>query len=493
MSSFLRYLRQENDKNTEDLYAEEQRESQVQLTELWNILKEEHSDTDQLEKYIAKWREVKLTDVVDANAMRFDLIGVTVDASTLRFDAIGPDGMKPLHWCCMKGFSTNIIELFLNNGVDIDDNHGSAAGETPLLISVSYAHTDIVRLLVSRGARIDLLDKFGNSPLSVVNKKLKSKNAAMRAIYGPIGEVLESVISKDVDNATTYREEANNLFRAGEYKRAIALYTDSIHHAEDAKTYSNRSQCYLELAKRGRMVEVMELEYIRKMYRQALSDANQCRAMDPAQPKGHFRAALAFIGCGDFPSAVHVLHVGIQRCPVGAPFTASVEDESKSSPLSGVSALHELLEELAMADVPLGREPLELRPKSALLIHHSPRPGRSSREGKSEGETADMGDVDVAHAPTCAWCEMPLPVHGHQSGGGTGDGSGRRISVGEVDTGGSALSLYSHGPCPCCGCRLQDRQTPLRLRKKYLGPSPRDERELVDIESTGATLSETSV
>lgn len=361
----------------------------------------------------------------------------------------------------MKGYCIEILEILLNSGIDIDDTHGSAAGETPLLLSVSYAHIHIVRYLVSRGARIDLVDKFGNSPQSVVQKKLKSKNLTMQSIFDPIREVLDGVFTKDVENARMYREEGNNLFRAGEYKRAIALYTDSIHHAEDAKTYSNRSQCYLELAKRGRGVDVMELEYLRKMYRHALSDANKCRAMNSEDPKGYFRAALAYIGCGDFPFAAQVLRTGVNKCPhkitttisVAQPHSA-IENASDASSLSGVSALHELLEELAVSHVPLGNRPLELRPKSAQLIHHSPRLGQSDVQERNE----------TSQGASCAWCEMPLPASHHDS---------EIVDAGEGN----------QEPCPYCGCPLRDRRTPLMLRKKYLGASPREDRELATMES----------
>lgn len=81
MSRFLRNLRQESDKSTDDLYAEERRESQVQLTELWNILNGNPHDASELQDYVRKWSERK-----------------TSDAATLHFDSVGADGMKPLHW-----------------------------------------------------------------------------------------------------------------------------------------------------------------------------------------------------------------------------------------------------------------------------------------------------------------------------------------------------------------------------------------------------------
>ena len=328
----------------------------------------------------------------------------------------------------MQGFHPEIVKILLDQGAAIDDTHGSAAGESPLLLAVSYTHKDIAQLLVSRGARIDLMDKFGNSPLSVVDKKLKSRSDIIRERYSPLSTLLKGVYAGDVYTADSLRKEGNALFRTGSYKKAIACYTDSLHLAEDARSYSNRCQCYLELARQGRSEPHRDLEHLHKLYHHALQDATRSRVMAPQVAKGYYRLAVSAMGCGDFPYAVYVLQVGVANCvhttqslTSPEPITATTNCIPPPPSPQGLHALRVLLAELQEGGVPVGEGPLE-----------------------DPVGTREIGGEGLGEQWLCYWCDWPQDVT-------------------------EETLCASEWACRYCGCNVCDRETPLRLKEKYLG------------------------
>ncbi|KAJ1628743.1 ankyrin repeat-containing domain protein, partial [Pavlovales sp. CCMP2436] len=63
--------------------------------------------------------------------------------------ATSNDGMEPIHWACTKGWWQAVQEL-LQHGADINARNAQQA--TPVVLAAQYGHTDLVNVLVKRGA-----------------------------------------------------------------------------------------------------------------------------------------------------------------------------------------------------------------------------------------------------------------------------------------------------------------------------------------------------
>lgn len=71
-------------------------------------------------------------------------------------------GFSPLHWSCFAG-RTNIVDMLLNRGARI--NATNMGDDTALHLAASHGHIDCVSLLLKNKADVNVLNKHGNTPL----------------------------------------------------------------------------------------------------------------------------------------------------------------------------------------------------------------------------------------------------------------------------------------------------------------------------------------
>ncbi len=71
-------------------------------------------------------------------------------------------GQHPIHWACVNGH-VGIVDILLQAGVNIDvvDNKGC----TPLIVACQYSKTILSGYLMGKGARLQLVDKDGDTAL----------------------------------------------------------------------------------------------------------------------------------------------------------------------------------------------------------------------------------------------------------------------------------------------------------------------------------------
>ena len=107
-------------------------------------------------------------------------------AQGTRIDGKDRFGLTPLHWATWYG-NTEVVKLLLVKGADI---HAKCreGGMTPLHYAAAYCHKEIAELLISNGADINARNKGGGTPLS---------NAAMGT--GHNKEVAELLIANGAD------------------------------------------------------------------------------------------------------------------------------------------------------------------------------------------------------------------------------------------------------------------------------------------------------
>lgn len=80
------------------------------------------------------------------------------------------DGNAPLHLALASG-NRNVAEILLEAGADLEAENNK--GQTPIFSAVmNYRNPEVVRWLVSIGAKASELDNNGNSPLGVAKRRL---------------------------------------------------------------------------------------------------------------------------------------------------------------------------------------------------------------------------------------------------------------------------------------------------------------------------------
>ena len=85
------------------------------------------------------------------------------DQSLANVDIV--DGQRPLHEAPSKGVALCLIKA----GADV--NVVGRAGMTPLHWMIDYTETEIIQVLIEHGAKLDILDDRGLSPLACAARK----------------------------------------------------------------------------------------------------------------------------------------------------------------------------------------------------------------------------------------------------------------------------------------------------------------------------------
>uniref|UniRef100_A0A6G1SKF1 Integrin-linked protein kinase n=1 Tax=Aceria tosichella TaxID=561515 RepID=A0A6G1SKF1_9ACAR len=71
-------------------------------------------------------------------------------------------GFSPLHWACFAG-RTNIVDMLLNRGARI--NATNMGDDTALHLAASHGHLECVNLLLKNKADVNAMNEHGNTPL----------------------------------------------------------------------------------------------------------------------------------------------------------------------------------------------------------------------------------------------------------------------------------------------------------------------------------------
>ena len=135
---------------------------------------------------------------------------------------------------------------------------------------------EMLRIISLSNISIEQQKEFTSLTVPIHEKDRKKLNAC-----------IESTISQNNDqesesnDATLLRELGNDAFRTGKVQEAIQLYTEAVRSSKageiDARLYSNRSLCFLNI----------------EDFERALEDANNCILIEPNSWKAHCFRALA--------------------------------------------------------------------------------------------------------------------------------------------------------------------------------------------------------
>jgi ankyrin repeat protein len=81
----------------------------------------------------------------------------------VRFILTDRENRTELHYAIVDGKTERAKELILSGACNIDAQ--DKQGYTPLHAAAQYKNVEIARLLIEKGARLDLVDSWGNTPL----------------------------------------------------------------------------------------------------------------------------------------------------------------------------------------------------------------------------------------------------------------------------------------------------------------------------------------
>ena len=345
---------------------------------------------------------------------------------------------------------------------------------TPFLMKefdsqVYGGHVAAVKWLLSRGANVYLADRFGNSAIDIARKK--SNLPYPFENFKNILDMIENHIDfrSDVSLAEAYRIEGNKLFKERNFKRAIVKYSNSLQLASDHRTYSNRSQCYLNLAKLHREIEtnfqyrIKGIEFYHELYENALADAEAACAMEPRYSKSYYREAIALLGMGNFHGALETLHAGLRQCG---------NSDSSVSFLNNM--MKNILDKLQLTKTEVDKLYGRLMPSLVADEVYAGKKEESTSNLLSSSVSSpghSLCDFNRIPSNMCMWCEKLIPwsmMHIQQDHD-TPEILDREI-VGEAN-----LPLSSFGQkgriehCPLCFCNFYDKISPQILRDQYLG------------------------
>lgn len=135
---------------------------------------------------------------------------------------------------------------------------------------------EMLRIMSLCNISVEQQKKFTSLTIPVHEKDRKKLHACIESITSP----KDVQISESCDAAVLI-EVGNDAFRKGKEQEAIQLYTEAIRSSKagkiDARLYSNRSLCFLNIAD----------------FERALEDANNCLLIEPKNWKAHCFRALA--------------------------------------------------------------------------------------------------------------------------------------------------------------------------------------------------------
>jgi ankyrin repeat protein len=138
---------------------------------------------------------------------------------------------------------TATVESLLANGADIEARNED--GSTPLDWAASFAQTDVLKLLIRRGARASVVDKYGNTPL--ISAACECAAATMNSAYQVVKILLDhgaNVNARNYDGMTP-------LMMASGMTGDAAVLELLLKNGADPKAKDHKGQTALSLAKQS--------------------------------------------------------------------------------------------------------------------------------------------------------------------------------------------------------------------------------------------------
>lgn len=125
-------------------------------------------------------------------------------------------GRTPLYWAALQG-SRSVAEYLISRGAQIEKGADWKDDDTPLHVASGKGYTDVVALLLDKGANVNKENRVGQTPLHLAAWRGHSETVGYLVSYGA------DVNVKDKRGYTPLHVEDINQGARGGYREAVEL------------------------------------------------------------------------------------------------------------------------------------------------------------------------------------------------------------------------------------------------------------------------------
>lgn len=136
------------------------------------------------------------------------------------------------------------VETLLNNGADIEARNED--GSTPLDWAAAFAQTDILKLLIRRGAKTWVTDRYGNTPL--ISAACECAVSTMNSAY----EVTRILLDQGANVNARNKEGRTALMMGSGMTGDAAVLNLLLKNGADPQTKDHKGNTALSLARQSR-------------------------------------------------------------------------------------------------------------------------------------------------------------------------------------------------------------------------------------------------
>ncbi|MBN3298262.1 ANR50 protein, partial [Amia calva] len=154
------------------------------------------------------------------------------------------EGRPPLHSAAWRGHAS-AAGLLIDSGAANVDQACCQQGATALCIAAQEGHTDLVEVLLEKGANPNHADRYGRTPVKVAGKRGHTKIVRLLERYGalPYGGFLPSSPCPQQSKTSTMKTQSSGVTSAsssstGETSREQVLPPFQTHHAASSSSCS---------------------------------------------------------------------------------------------------------------------------------------------------------------------------------------------------------------------------------------------------------------
>jgi len=275
------------------------------------------------------WRDHPLSHLFLAASRRDAALVVSLlqhgaEKYRLGVDELDGDGAGVLHNLALysdltEGDAETIVQAFKDAGADLDLKGGSMmAGETPLHVAACYGHFAMVKALIDAGAKADICDKFGKTPLDK-STDIKSPDGERTT------ELIQSAVARErsdpnyIDAATRMaieiRIEAEHYWEEDEFELAMDKYIEVLQIPncdKDYRNYANLAGCALQDAITKKTSGQIGG---RNSFKIAYEAASKAVEIEPSFEIGWEEMARAYLGYSELPRAKQACKSGLVHFP----------------------------------------------------------------------------------------------------------------------------------------------------------------------------------
>ena len=213
-----------------------------------------------------------------------------------RVNDLDGDGHSLLHIIPITEDFDTAVQALVTAGIDIDIRR-AVTEETALHEAILHQEVVPVKVLLKYGARIDTRNWRGHMPIPTA-QAVCWHDAGINEDCCKVLKLLLDAEAEWSQRAEALRLEGNQLFAKGDFVKAKKLYTQSLEVYEDPRTFANRAQCFINIAKQD--LKYLECEEvfptnIQLCGREAVSDALKALEMDSSYAKAHYRLVLGYL------------------------------------------------------------------------------------------------------------------------------------------------------------------------------------------------------